>query len=214
MRIVLADDHRMVRKGLRALLEGTQGFEVVGEAEDGRSAEQVVEAVHPDVVIMDQKMPGLNGVIATRHIRERFPTVRVVALSMHSDQDSVLEMVRAGASAYLLKTCDIEELIQAIHAAVEGRVYLSPDIAAAVVDGCVNGWAGAQDTADSLSLREQEVLQMLAEGHNAKQIGLTLHVSSRTVDSHRQRIMEKLHIHTLAGLVKYAVRKGLTSIEA
>ena len=213
-RLLLADDHKVVRRGLRALLKDQGNMEVVGEADDGRLAVQMTGELSPDAVIMDAAMPGLNGDTATRQIRKEYPTVRVIALSMHSDRRYVLRMLRAGASAYLLKTCDVDELLHAISIAAGGGTYLSPEVTETVVEECMNGAHAEPSDAAGLSDRETEVLQLLAEGMSAKEIGNLLHVSSRTIDSHRQRIMEKLDIHTLAELTKYAVRAGLTSLES
>jgi len=168
----------------------------------------------PDLVVMDAAMPRLNGAGATRQIRSYCPNTSVIALSMHSDRRYVAGMLKAGASAYLLKTCDLEELLHAIDIAVQGGTYLSPDVTGTVVEAYVGGEGCTPGQPSDLSDRETEVLQLLAEGQNAKQIGSLLHVSSRTVDSHRQRIMEKLGIHTLAELTKYAIREGLTSVDA
>lgn len=211
--VVLVDDHRLVRDGLRALLESRTDVEVVGEADDGRAAVQLARKLLPDVVVMDPAVGGLNGAGAARQIRDTCPDVKVVALSMHSDKRYVSRMLQAGASAYLSKTCDVEELIHAINITTAGGTYLSPEVAATVVQGYVSGTGAGSSESHGLSDREAEVLQLLAEGKNSKGIGLLLHVSSRTVDSHRQRIMKKLDIHTLAELTKYAIRAGLTTVE-
>lgn len=214
VKLLLADDHKVVRRGLRALLKDQADLEVVGEADNGRLAVQGARELSPDVVIMDAAMPDLNGAGATRQITAACPGVKVIALSMHSDKRYVSAMLRAGASAYLLKTCDVEELLHAITAVTAGRTYLSADVAGTVVEGYVNQASTDSSRSAALSDREREVLQLLAEGKTAKQIALRLHVSSRTIDSHRQRIMEKLGLHTLAELTKYAVRTGLTSLES
>jgi DNA-binding NarL/FixJ family response regulator len=212
-RLLLADGHQVVRKGLGALLRERAGFEVVGEAANGREAVERTRELAPDVVIMEVAMPGLNGAGAASQIKKELPKVNVVALSMHSDGRYVSRMLKAGASAYLLKTCDVEELLRAIRIVATGGIYLSPEVTGTVVDGYVNGTGQGAPEAPELSERETEVLQLLAEGENSKQIGFLLHVSSRTIDSHRQRIMAKLDLHTLAQLTKYAIRAGLTSVE-
>lgn len=214
IRILLADDHKIVREGLRALLEGQPDVKVVAEAEDGRTAVQLAQKLSPDVAIMDVTMPGLNGIEATRRIVAEVPGVRVIALSMHSDRRFVAEMFKAGASGYLLKDCAFEELARAINTVVANQLYLSPEIADVVVEDYVrhltetNPWA-----LSDLTSREREVLQLLAEGKSTRQIASDLHLSVNTVATHRQHIMEKLDIDNIAGLTKYAIRAGLTSPE-
>jgi two-component system, NarL family, response regulator NreC len=214
-RILLADDHKIMRDGLRSLLQKLPDVEVVGEAENGRMTVGMVRDGDADLVIMDVGMPDLNGIEATRQIRSIAPGVRVLALSMHSDKRYVSEMFRAGASAYLLKDCAFEELAQAVQVVMTGRAYISPQIAGAIVRDFVS-----QPTADDvspysiLSPREREVLQLLAEGKAVKQIAAHLNISIKTVETHRQQLMSKLNVTNLAGLIKYAVREGFTSIEA
>ena len=211
-RVLIADDHKVVRRGLRALLKDQQDLDIVGEADDGRAAVEMARELEPDVIIMDAVMPGLSGALATKQLQKQCPNARVVALSMHSDKRYVADMLKAGASAYLLKTCDVSELVHAITIAAAGRTYLSPDVAEAVVEAYVNPLE-AGPSRSQLTDREREVLQLLAEGKSAKQTGVLLHVSSRTTDSHRQRIMDKLGLYSVAELTKYAVRAGLTSLE-
>jgi len=213
-RILLADDHKITRQGLRSLLEKQQDMEVVAEAEDGRAAERLVEELLPDVVIMDISMPDLNGMEATRWIVGKFPDVKVIALSMHSDASFVTEMLRSGAAGYLLKDCAFEELTRAIRTVMDDKTYLSPSISGVVVEDYLHRLSKA-DFSDSevLTDREREVLQLMAEGSSTKQIAVKLHVSVKTVETHRRQIMSKLDIHTVAELTKYAVRKGLTSLE-
>jgi len=213
-RILLADDHKIIRQGLRLLLDKQPDLEVVAEAEDGRTAVRLVREMLPDVVIMDVTMPDLNGVEATRQIVGEFPSVKVIALSMHSDSLFVIEMLRSGASGYLLKDCAFEELARAIHTVVAGDTYLSPGISGVVVDDYLHRLSKV-DFSDSelLTSREREVLQLLAEGKSTKQIALKLHISVKTVETHRRQMMNKLDIHTVAELTKYAIRKGLTSLE-
>lgn len=214
IRILLADDHRITRQGLRSLLEKQADFEVVGEAENGREALEMLEKWQPDVVIMDVTMPDLNGVEATRRIASKHPDVRVVALSMHSDTMFVSEMLRSGASGYLLKDCAFEELTRAIRAVMDDKTYLSPAISGVVVEDYLHRLSKAGSGGDEvLSDREREVLQLMAEGRSTKQIATKLHVSVKTIETHRRQIMNKLDIHTVAELTKYAVRKGLTSLD-
>jgi len=212
-RLLLVDDHAVVRGGLRALLESRGDLEVVGEADDGWKAIELAAELSPDVVIMDAAMPRLNGAAAIRQIRKDCPGAVIVAFSMHSSDQHISQMLGAGASAYLLKTCDVEELLHAIRAALAGKTYLSPDIAGAVTEGYLASPSAALPDS-KLSERERQVLQLLAEGEGSKQIARLLHVSPRTVDSHRHRMMEKLNIHTVAGLTKYAICMGLTPVEA
>jgi DNA-binding NarL/FixJ family response regulator len=201
IRIILADDHEMVREGLRSLLEKEQGMEVIAEAEDGRAAVELTRRLRPDVVIMDITMPGLNGVAATRMIVRDELGTRVVAHSMHSGRKFMPEVLKAGAAGYLLKECAVSELVQAIRSVTSGKSYLSPTITDAVVDDYVRYVpAGKSRAHDSLTPREREVLQLVAEGKTTKQIAAALHVSVKTVESHRAQIMEKLGIHNVAGL--------------
>jgi len=213
IRIIIADDHNVIREGLRALIETKEDMEVVGEAANGREAVEITLRLEPDVVIMDVGMPELNGIEATRQIAKACPKTRLLALSMNSDQRFVSEMLRAGASAYLIKTCDFEELIKAIECVMSGRKYLSPDITSAVVDEYLRRAPSEEDGPTAvLSPKEREVLQLLAEGNNVKQIAHKLHVSTKTVHTHRQHIMDKLDLSSVADLTKYAIREGLTSL--
>ena len=214
IRILLADDHKITRQGLRSLLDKEFDMEVVAEAEQGRTAVRLVRELSPQVVIMDVTMPDLNGVEAARQIVSEFPDVKIIALSMHSDSLFVTEMLRSGASGYLLKDCAFEELARAIRTVVAGRTYLSPSISGVVVDDYLHRLSKADlPGSEVLTDREREVLQLLAEGKSTKQIALKLHISVKTVETHRRQIMNKLDIHTVAELTKYAIRKGLTSLE-
>ena len=213
-KVLLADDHKIVREGLRVLLEREEDLEVVAEAENGRDAVRLARELGPDVVVMDIAMPDLNGVEATRQIQRRCPACRVIALSAHSDQRFVSETLEAGAAGYLLKGCTLEELVRGIRTVADGYTYLSPRVANAVVEGHVRAPAAeAKPTGSVLTAREREVLQLLTEGHGTKQIACRLHVSTKTIDTHRQHIMDKLDIHNVAELTKYALRHGLTPLE-
>ena len=214
IRILLADDHKITRQGLRSLLDKHPDMEVVAEAEEGRTAVRLVRELVPNVVIMDVSMPDLNGMQATRKIVAEFPNVKIIALSMHSDSLFVIEMLKSGASGYLLKDCAFEDLERAIRTVVADKTYLSPTISSVVVDDYLHRLSRA-DFADSevLTDREREVLQLMAEGKSTKRIALELHISAKTVETHRRQIMNKLDIHTVAELTKYAIRKGLTSLE-
>jgi two-component system response regulator NreC len=211
MRILLADDHSMFREGLKKLLETNADFEVVGEASDGRQAVEMAMQYSPDVVLMDVSMPGLNGVEATRKILIDQPQTKVVGLSMHTDRRYPSELLRAGAAGYLPKDGSFDELEHAVRAVYAGEVYLSPRLSAQNGDG--NGESGVTSVFDRLTAREREVLQLMAEGQATKEIAATLHVSVKTVETHRRQIMEKLNIYSVAELTKYAIREGLTSIE-
>lgn len=214
-RIVLADDHDMVRAGLRTLLEKHRGIEVVGEAADGPELVELARTLLPDVVITDITMPGMNGVEATRRVLEVAPQAKVIALSMHSERPFVTAILRAGASAYLLKNSAASELLLAIEAVRRGETYLSPKIAGTVVEGHVlKSAAGrAASVFAALTPRERQVLQLLAEGQTSKKIGAALHISVKTVETHRGQIMTKLGIRSVAELTKYAIREGLTSLD-
>jgi two-component system response regulator NreC len=213
IRVLLADDHQIVRDGLHALLEAEPDLEILGEAGNGRAAVQLAAQLRPQIVIMDIGMPGLNGMEATRQILEAAPGVKVIALSMHSDRRFIEGMFKAGAAGYLLKDSAFDELARAVRTVVEGRPYLSPSIAGAVIDGYVNPTPRARSASDLLTPREREVLQLLAEGNSTKQIAISLAVSVKTVETYRSRLMEKLDLHSVAELTKYAVREGLTFLE-
>jgi len=212
-KVLLADDHQIVRDGLHNLLEKDAGIKVVGEAVDGREAVQLVRKLVPDVVIMDIAMPDLNGIEATRQVVTEHPGVKVIALSMHSDKRFASEMLKAGASAYLLKDSAFEELITAIQTVMNGKVYISPGVAGAVVETLKLRPGKPESSVFSLLTdREREVLQLIAEGRNTKEIASFLHLSIKTVETHRTNIMTKLDMHSIADLTKYAIREGLTSL--
>jgi DNA-binding NarL/FixJ family response regulator len=216
LRVLLADDHKIVRDGLRALLEGQPSMQVIGEAEDGRTACDMASSLRPDVVVMDIAMPDLNGIDATRRIMSDSPNVRVIALSMHTDRRFVSEMLKAGASGYLVKDAAFEELTGAIQTVTQGRVYLSEGIAGVVVQDYVRHLGGGEvevSPVAKLSPREREVLQLAAEGNSTKEIASHLGLSVKTVETHRRQIMDKLGIYNLAGLIKFAIREGLTSLD-
>jgi two-component system response regulator NreC len=214
IRVLLADDHKIVRQGLRSLLEKQQDIEVIAEAEDGRSAVRLAEEMAPDIIIMDVTMPDLNGVEATKQIIAKSPDIKIIALSIHSDTLFVTEMLKCGAVGYLLKDCAFEELTRAIRTVIENKTYLSPSISGVVVDDYIHRLSRTEFVgSDSLSDREREVLQLMAEGNSTKEIAQKLHISIKTVETHRRQIMSKLDIHTVAELTKYAIRKGLTTLE-
>ena len=214
IRVVLADDHRIMRHGLCSLLEKEQDMEVLAEADNGREAVELARTLRPDVVVMDLSMPDLNGVEATRQVLEENANIKVLALSMHSDKRFVAGVLAAGASGYLLKDCALEELVRAIHCVLANQTYLSPGVAGIVVQGYTHQTpAGDVSMASSLSPREREVLQLIAEGGSVREIAAQLNLSVKTVETHRQQVMNKLNLFSVAELTKYAIREGLTSIE-
>lgn len=212
MKLLLVDDHRLFLDGLRPLLAQERGFEVVGEAMDGEQAVAMVDALQPDVVLMDVAMPGLNGIEATRRILALRPATRVVILTMHADRRYVKEAIKAGASGYLLKDASSSEVIAALRQVGSGRVQLSPRVRDLVVDDYVQGARGDSQAGSPLTPREQEVLEAMAEGLSTKEIAWRLHVSTKTIETHRKQVMDKLDLHNLADLVKYAIREGLTPL--
>jgi DNA-binding NarL/FixJ family response regulator len=212
-RILIADNQRIVREGICSLLDNEDDIEIVGQADDGRIAIQLAQELRPDVTIMETSMPSLNGIEATRKIVHESPGVKVIALSSHSDRRSVCEMLKAGASGYLPKTCAFEELLCAIRNVVLDRNYLSSQISALVVNEYVRHTVNQGESAYSvLTEREREVLQLIAEGRSTKEIARELHVSPKTIEWHRSQLMKKLHIESIADLVKYAISEGLTSV--
>lgn len=214
VRIILADDHKIIRDGLNGLLSRETDIEVIAQCSDGHDTVELVRKLLPQVVIMDIAMPGLNGIEATRQIINEFPDVRVISLSMHSDKKFVTEMLRAGASGYLLKNCAFEELATAIRTVVAGKTYLSPVIADVVVENYVRNPSTEGKTAFSvLTNREREILQLLVESKTTKQISRILHISTKTVETHRSNTMKKLDIDNMVALTKYAVREGLTTLD-
>ena len=216
IRVVVADDHTIVRKGLCALMSGARRIDVIGEAENGREAMKMVENLKPDVLLMDISMPGLNGIEATRQLKKRFPKLKVVILTMHDNEEYIFETLRAGASGYLVKRSAPDELISAIHAVYQGDSFLSPSISKRVIEEFVRvgGRPDRDDDAfEKLTDREREVLQLIAEGRVNREIAELLHISIKTVESHRAHIMEKLGIRNIAELTQYAIRKGLISLD-
>ncbi|MDY0042795.1 MAG: response regulator transcription factor [Desulforhabdus sp.] len=214
IKILLADDHTVVRHGLRTALEKEPELEVVAEADNGRLAVILAQKLKPDVVLMDIHMPDLNGTEATRQIVSAQPDVRVIALSMYSQKRYVLGMFEAGAAGFLIKNCSFEELAHAVRTVAAGKRYLNSEIAEVLVTSALN--PAPKETAYSLHLlspREREVIQLIAEGHSSKSIATQLCISGRTVEAHRREIMRKLNVKSVAELTKFALREGLTSIE-
>ncbi len=213
-KIILVDDHSIIREGLRPLLEKEPDMEVVGEAENGRQALELVREIKPDVAIMDISMPDLNGIEAARRIRQDFPHCKVVGLSVHTDNQYVARMIQAGASGYLPKSCAFKELAAAVRDVMSGKTYLSPRVVDSVVQYLQKTTPDSESAAAVLTSREREVLQLLAEGKSTKEIASTLNVSERTVEAHRQNITTKLNLHSIAELTKYAISQGLTSLDS
>jgi len=213
IKVLLAEDHTIVRKGLRSLLDGEADIQVVGEAEDGQQAVEKAQLLLPDVVLMDITMPVLNGLEATRQIKSLHPRIKVVVLTVHSTQEYVFQILQAGGSGYVLKQAAVSELIQAIRAVYQGDSYLSPSISRQVVDEYGRLAATMEDKFDKLTAREREVLQMVAEGRTNRQIAGLMHVTIKTVEAHRASLMNKLGLHSIAELTKYALRKGIANSE-
>jgi DNA-binding NarL/FixJ family response regulator len=213
IRVVLADDHTLVRAGFRALLQNLAGIQVVAEADNGRDALRLVQTHQPDVVLMDIAMPELNGLEAAARLAEELPQVRVIILSMHANEEYVWQALHAGAAGYLLKDSGPAELEIAVRAVARGETYLSPPVSKQVVSDYVRRVAGEPGTLARLTPRQREILQLIAEGHTTKEIARMLNVSVKTVETHRAQLMERLDIHEIAGLVRYAIRMGLVNPE-
>jgi DNA-binding NarL/FixJ family response regulator len=213
IRVLLADDHALVRAGLRKLLESLPEVNVVAEASNGREALRLIEQHHPDIVLMDIAMPGLNGLEATACVTETFPHCRVIMLSMHLNEEYVIQALRSGASGYLLKDSGSAELEIAVRAVAHGETYLSPPVSKQIIADYVQRVSGEAGPFEYLTPRQREVLQLIAEGHTTQEIALRLGLSVKTIESHRAQLMERLDIHDIAGLVRYAIRVGLASAE-
>jgi DNA-binding NarL/FixJ family response regulator len=212
VRVLLADDHTIVRKGLRSLLDDEPDVRVIGEAKDGREAVAEAERLLPDIILMDITMPGLNGLEATRQVKERLPGVKVLVLTMHANDEYIFHILQSGASGYVLKQAAPAELVSAIEAVDRGDSYLSPGVARKVIDQY--GRRGeVVDSYDRLTAREREVLQLIAEGNTNRGIAGMLHISVKTVETHRGNLMEKLDIRTTAELTQYAVRTGVLGLD-
>ena len=213
-RILLCDDHALVRAGFRALLNSIGEFDVVGEAGDGREAVQQARALEPDVVLMDIAMPEMNGLDAIARITQASPGTRVIVVSMHATEAYLVEALRAGAAGYVMKSTDGDELTRAIHDVMQGRLYLSPAVSQFLAEGLLRGNLGeGQGEREALSARQREVLQLIAEGHPTRAIAKRLHLAVKTIEAHRAQIMQRLEIHDVAGLTRYAIRIGLVDPE-
>lgn len=210
-RVLVADDHAIVREGVRMILAKERDIDVVGEAEDGRQALQMVESAKPDVVVMDISMPGMGGIEATQKVKERHPKVAVLALTMHEDESYVFQLLRAGASGYVLKRAAAQDLVQAVRAAAKGEAFLYPSVARKVVEDYLRRVEAGEgrERYDGLTEREKEILTLIAQGTSNQQIAEKLFISIKTVQTHRAHILEKLGLHDRTELVRYAIRKGL-----
>ena len=214
VRILIVDDHALLRAGLRSLLQGIPWVEVVGEASDGREALELVASLHPDLLLMDIAMPNMNGLMATERICSGFPDVRVIILSMHSAEEFVGQAVRAGAAGYLLKNAESMELELAIKVVAGGGSYLTPAVSQQVMSSYMQLVGGGLPLpVKSVTPRQKEILQLIAEGNSTKQIAQSLKISVKTVETHRTQLMERLDIHDIPGLVRYAMRTGLIAPE-
>jgi len=213
-KILLADDHKIIRDGLRTLIEMEPDMEVVAEAENGKITVRLARELLPDLIIMDITMPDLNGIEATKDITTGVPGVKVIALSMHSDRRFVIGMLEAGASGYLLKDCAFDELARAVRTVMSNQTYLSPEVADIIIDRYLRGSSAASDTISlpGLTPREREVLQLLAEGLTTREAAYKLEVSLKTIETHRRKIMGKLHVQNVTDLIKYAIREGLATL--
>lgn len=211
-RVLIADDHTLIRAGIRSLLEKLSGIEVVAEASDGREVVRLVAEHRPLIVLMDIAMPNLNGLDATRVLTESYPNVRVIILSIYSDEEHVYQALRAGAAGYLLKGAATEELELAIRSVAQGETYLGPQVSRPVIAEYIRR-TKAPGSGENLSVRQRQVLQLIAEGKTTKQVALELNISVKTVESHRAQLMDRLNIHDVAGLVRYAIRMGLVKVD-
>ena len=213
-KIVLADDHPIVRRGLRAVLEAEKGFTLLGEAGDGLEAVRLVESLLPDILIADLMMPGLTGLEVTRQVKQRVPQTKVIILSMHASESYVLEALRNGANGYVLKDTAADELVRAIREVLQGHRYLSSQLSERAIESYVlKAESSAVDSYDSLTTREREVLQLAAEGFTNVEIAERLYISPRTAESHRANLLKKLHLSNHTELIRYAIRRGLLSLD-
>jgi len=214
IKVVVADDHTILRQGIKALLDNQEEIEVVGEAKDGREAIKAIEELSPDVILMDIAMPGLNGLEATRRIKKKFPKTKVVVLTMHTNEEYIFQILNAGADGYLVKETAFQDLISAINSVHRGEAFMSPSISKKVMTDYIQRAQGEERVGfDTLTTREREILQLVAEGNSNKKIAEVLFISPKTVETHRAHIMDKLNIHDRAGLIKYAIRKGMINLD-
>jgi DNA-binding NarL/FixJ family response regulator len=212
IRVLLADDHSLMRDGIAALLNEVPGFKIVGEARDGLEAIQMIQTHQPNMILMDIGMTPMNGLDATARISKEYPEVRVVILSMHANEEYVLKALRAGAAGYLLKDTKKQELIDALNAVAAGKTFLSKEVSRHVIDDYVRSVESERTPLDQLTPRQRQILRLIAEGKTNKEIAQVLNVSIKTVDTHRTLLMQRLNIHDIAGLVRFAIKMGLVSI--
>jgi len=214
IKVLIADDHTILRQGIKALLDNQSGIEVIAEAKDGREALTLIERLLPDVILMDIAMPGLNGLEATRRIKKKFPKIKVLVLTMYTNEEYVFQILQAGANGYLVKETAFQDLISAIKAVYRDEAFMSPSISKKVISRYTQRVRETNDTAcDILTTREREILQLIAEGSSSKKIAEALFISPKTVETHRTHIMDKLNIHNRTDLIKYAIRKGIVDID-
>jgi len=211
LRIVLAEDHTILREGLRALLAADPNFEIIGEAQDGREAVRCVEKLGPDLLLMDLSMPRMSGMDAIREIKKRYPEIKIIALTVHKTEEYLLSTLQAGADGYVLKDATHEELVLAIKNVMGGKSYLSPGVSEKVIEGYLEGKESNRSPWETLSQREREVLKLIAEGYKNKEIAEDLCISLKTVEKHRANLMKKLDLHNAAALTVYAMQKGLVN---
>jgi DNA-binding NarL/FixJ family response regulator len=211
IRVLIADDHAIVREGVKMILAKESDIEVAGEASDGQEALDLVERLKPQVIVMDISMPGMGGIEATQLVKERYPGINVLALTMHEDESYVFKLLRAGASGYVLKRAAAQDLVQAVRAAAKGEAFLYPSVARKVVEDYLKRVESGEERSryDGMTEREKEILTLIAQGLSNKQIGERLYISIKTVQTHRAHILEKLGLHDRTELVRYAIRKGL-----
>ena len=215
IKVLVADDHTILRQGIKALLDNQAGIEVIGEAKDGREALALIERLLPDVILMDIGMPGLNGLEATRRIKKKFPGIKVLVLTMYTNEEYVFQILNAGANGYLVKETAFQDLISAIKAVYRDEAFMSPSISKKVINRYTQGVRKTNDTTcDILTTREREILQLIAEGSSSKKIAEALFISPKTVETHRTHIMDKLNIHNRTDLIKYAIRTGIVDIDS
>ena len=209
--LLLVDDHKILRDGLKSIIDKVSNIKIIGQASDGREAIKFCQTNKPDVVVMDVAMPGLNGIEATKQITNDNPNIKVIALSMHSSKQFILGMFKAGAYGYLLKDTDSDELIDAINAVMLNKKYITQNISNVIIDSITD--IQKDNKSDKLTARENEVLQLIAEGKSSKEIGIILFLSSKTVDVHRKNIMNKINLFTIPDLTKYAIKQGITNLD-
>ena len=214
IKVLVADDHTILRQGIKSLLANEEEIEVIGEAKNGREALAIIEETLPDVILMDIAMPGLNGLEATRRIKKKFPRMKVLVLTMYTNEEYIFQILNAGANGYLVKETAFQDLISAIKAVYKNEAFMSPSISKKVINSYIKrAQNDEKQTCEILTTREREILQLIVEGNSSKKIAEILFISPKTVETHRTHIMDKLNIHNRTGLVKYAIRKGIVDVD-